>query len=244
MAADAVERELDDLYAAPLDEFTRRRDALARSLQQADGERGAAIKRLKRPSNAAWALNRVAHAEPTMVKRFVERARELHDAQLRGGREIAGALAAQRQSGAAILDRAQAELREARGGTSDALRRKLATTLQAAAADPELSEALLRGRLTADAEAPGFAAFAADAPAKPAKTRDTGAVDAARSAVQAAKETRREREREARVAQREADRLSGQAASAQAAADAAAEALREADEELRRAEEALAELRR
>ena len=43
--------EVDALYALPLDEFTKARDALAKS------ERDPSIRKLRKPSAAAWALN-------------------------------------------------------------------------------------------------------------------------------------------------------------------------------------------
>src|SRR4051794_28713740 len=114
-----LEQQLDELYAAPLDAFTRTRDALARELAKDDRARAEAVRKLKRPSVAAWALNQVARREPAAVRRFLERAKALHDAQLAGSDELRGALAAERQSATAVLEHAKAVLAEERGSVTE-----------------------------------------------------------------------------------------------------------------------------
>ena len=59
-AADETAR----LYGLPLDEFTAERDAVAKRLR-ADGEReeAARIKKLRKPSVPAWAVNQAARAD-------------------------------------------------------------------------------------------------------------------------------------------------------------------------------------
>jgi hypothetical protein len=47
---------VDALYALPLDEFTPARDAKAKELK-ADKELAATVKKLKKPSVAAWVVN-------------------------------------------------------------------------------------------------------------------------------------------------------------------------------------------
>ncbi len=51
------EARIDALHALPLDEFTSARDELAcRLRREGDADGGAEVKRLRRPSVAAWAL--------------------------------------------------------------------------------------------------------------------------------------------------------------------------------------------
>ena len=79
---------IDRLYGLPLDEFTAERDELAARLRK-EGDRDAAadVKRLRKPSVAAWALNRVQRNDPKQVQALIEAGKRLRDAQklLSGG---------------------------------------------------------------------------------------------------------------------------------------------------------------
>jgi len=56
-----VDAEVEGLYGLPLEEFIKARDALARRrAREAGKEAGAAVKALRKPSVAAWALNQLA----------------------------------------------------------------------------------------------------------------------------------------------------------------------------------------
>jgi hypothetical protein len=61
---DAIAR----LYASSLSDFIRVRDALARELRSAgDRDAASAVRELRKPSRAAWSLNRVAHERPSAL---------------------------------------------------------------------------------------------------------------------------------------------------------------------------------
>ena len=56
-----LERELDALYALPLEEFTKARNDLAARLRKAhQSEASDTIHALKKPTVAAWSANRLA----------------------------------------------------------------------------------------------------------------------------------------------------------------------------------------
>ena len=59
-----VEREIDELFDLPLDEFTAARNDLAKRLKR-DGDEDAAeqVRSLPKPSIAAWAVNQLARRE-------------------------------------------------------------------------------------------------------------------------------------------------------------------------------------
>jgi hypothetical protein len=82
--------EIERLYALPLDEFTRERDELAKRLR-ADGDRdaAAAVKALKKPSVAAWAVNQVRRDRPEDMRRLLDVTEELH--RVYAGLSAAGA---------------------------------------------------------------------------------------------------------------------------------------------------------
>jgi hypothetical protein len=69
-----------DLYGLPLDEFTAARDAEAKRLRaEGDAEAAKAVKALRKPSRAAWAINRAVRSEPEAVKELVGAGERLDD---------------------------------------------------------------------------------------------------------------------------------------------------------------------
>ena len=56
MATTTLESKIDDLYKAPLEEFTVARAALAKTLKGAEAQR---VKRLQKPTIVPWAVNQV-----------------------------------------------------------------------------------------------------------------------------------------------------------------------------------------
>ncbi len=79
MASSDVDAALDNLYAAPLDEFTSTRNALAKQL----GKEGAELKPLKKPNLAAWALNQLARTHATELGELFSVTDKLRHAQRR-----------------------------------------------------------------------------------------------------------------------------------------------------------------
>lgn len=73
-----------ELYALPLDEFTRARDALAKELAaKGHAQDAQATKKLKRPVVAAWVVNQLAHQHPDHLEELLDAARSLEKAQRR-----------------------------------------------------------------------------------------------------------------------------------------------------------------
>jgi DNA repair exonuclease SbcCD ATPase subunit len=147
---------IDRLYGLPLGEFTRARDELARDLRR-DGERDAAaeVKRLPKPSLAAWALNRLRRSDPRRVDRLIaagDRLREAQEQLLRGGgREpLDQAAEEERRLVAELARQAERELAGAGRPVSAAIQEKLRQTLHAAATDAEARDGLGSGRLVRD----------------------------------------------------------------------------------------------
>jgi hypothetical protein len=154
--------EIEALYGLPLDRFTAARNDLARRLR-AEGRRedaeGAAA--LRKPSLAAWAVNRLVREHRDDVDALLDAA-----ARIRGGDHSADAAF---RASVDRLVRTSRELVAASGRkASDALLQEIATTLRAlAAAAPEEP---VTGRLTEAREASGFAdALTASVPAAPGR---------------------------------------------------------------------------
>lgn len=249
-----LERELDDLYGADLDEFTERRNALAKLLRD-EGEREEAerVKKLRKPVLAAWAVNQLAREARGEVDRLLDaghRVREAQKAALETGDAEALERTRQAQTSAvtALVKRAREILSERRGSVSDSVLDRVATTLRAASVADDGRELLARGRLDEEVEPAGFEAVAsmADVRAAPARARETKTARERKERVKALREdlrTARDRESELRAKAREARRAADKARKeAERLRDAADRAEERADEARRAVEEVQAAL--
>jgi hypothetical protein len=212
-----LDSEIDRLYGVPLDEFVRERDELAKRLRR-EGEREAAdeVKRLRKPSAGAWALNQAVRRRSKETKALLaagERLREAHEALLSGGDPAAlrDAMQEERALAGALADCAEAIASET-GKSGPALRERVRSTLHAASVDEEAREELTRGRFVREREAVGLGPFGAGAapaaprrsPAKSKKATSKSTATADRGGREAAKrEEAAAREREEELAEAE-----------------------------------------
>jgi hypothetical protein len=168
------------LYRGPLEEFTAKRNELARELRDG-GERAAGefVAKLKKPTVAAWLVNQLAERKPDQVRELLDAGEGLRRGQedLLAGNTDAGEL---RAAGRAVqhaigelLGTASALAKE--HGSSGQVIDRVGETLQAAASDPAVAEAIERGRLVREqrASSVGFAAAASGLTARGAKRPDT-----------------------------------------------------------------------
>jgi hypothetical protein len=169
-----VEQAADELYELPPAEFTRARDERAKALRN-QGQRAEAdaVKALRKPTLAAWALNQLARRRAKELERLLAAGDALRAAQeelLAGGdRKAFQSAAAQEREQVATLAGEAAELASEAGERSGpALTEKIAATLHAAALDEETAAELRAGRLVREREAiGGFGAMtAAPAPGR------------------------------------------------------------------------------
>ena len=159
----------DDLYALPVEEFTKARDELAKELRQA-GKKGAAdeVKSLRKPSVSAWAVNQAVRRRPQEAKALVKAGDELRKAQRgvvsgRDPAQLREANSAHRRLVEELTDEARAALEEGGAATSGTVTR-VAQTLRAASIDKEASKALTAGTLAEDVEQAGFGPLLAAVP--------------------------------------------------------------------------------
>jgi hypothetical protein len=233
-----LERELDALYALPLDEFTKARNDLASRLRRAhQAEASAEVKALKKPSVTAWAANQLARSHPDLIGELVEAGERLREVQQRalGGSaatsEVGDAASRERDAIRALVSAARTALGPR--ATAPILDR-LSQTLRAAAVDPAVAPALIAGRLAEDLQAVGFGPLEAVEP-----KRRGPSIDERRAERERVKELRAEARRlaaeakdalrTAHEAEREAERLRAEAEAKQAAAERAATELAEAE---------------
>src|SRR4051794_36791009 len=116
----AADDRIARLYGLPLEEFTPERNALAAELgREGDRERAEAVKRLRKPTAAAWAVNQLVRAEPDLVEALLGAGGELRQAH----RQAASGRGADQLRAAADAERAAGDLLVARapGGPGGAL---------------------------------------------------------------------------------------------------------------------------
>jgi hypothetical protein len=151
--ADLPAEIVDELYAAPLDEFTGQRDARAKELRGA-GDRAAAdaVKKLRKPSVSAAAVNRLARDAPDEVSSLLAAGEALRQAQLGGGDRdaVRSAAADEREAVERLVGESAAR------GLSPAAQEEVRGTLHAAALDDEVRDAVRRGVLTEARQAVGL----------------------------------------------------------------------------------------
>jgi hypothetical protein len=228
-----LERELDTLYALPLEQFTKARNDLTARLRKAhQADAAALVRALKKPTAAAWSANHLAREEPKQVAALLEagaRLRELQQQALAGkarADDVTDAATIEREAVRTLLTSARRLLGDR---ATQPLLDKLSRTLRAAAVEDAARALLQRGRLTEDLTAVGFGPLEA---VKPSRRRGDEVARAARERVT--------------VLRGEARRLAAEARTAERAASDAARAAgilrEEADEKGRQAEQAAAEL--
>ena len=261
---EASARAPEDLYGLPLEEFTPARDALAKELKAAGRKDDAAdVKALRKPSVAAWALNRTARDHGEAIAGLRSAGADVRAAQREAMSGDAGRL---REAGRALADEvdrvaglAADALRAAGRPASAAQQEKLVATLRTAAVDDDAGDLLARGVLADDLEATGFSLLgsgsgdlsagvgtlpgAPRAPRKPKPSKEVSRCDA--EADLAATRARRRAERaeaaahRAVEAQREADEARAAAEDAAGEAEAARRRAADAADQLAAAEAAL-----
>jgi hypothetical protein len=149
--------ELDELYEARPEEFTARRTELAAAAKkQGDADTAKQISAARKPTTAAWVVNRIALRDSdvrTRLAGLAERLRDAHTAM--DGNRIRDLSAEQRRL---VDDVARAAFEEAElADPSAALRDDVTGTLQAAIADPDVASRL--GRLIKAEQWSGFGEF-------------------------------------------------------------------------------------
>ena len=206
----ALPEDVDALYGLPLDEFTKARNELAKRLRAEKRRDDASeVAALRKPSAAAWVVNRLVRERRDEVEALLAAARGIRDGAEDGDARFREAVDRLARSARAVV------AASGRSG-SDQVVQDAVTTLRAlAATEPE---ALETGQLTEGREASGFDALVDAVPRpprregnkrpkeKPKPSVDRAAVDAARQALSAARDEVRELRKAAVAAEREAER--------------------------------------
>jgi colicin import membrane protein len=236
----ALDAKIDDLYRAPLNDFTGARNALAKSLS---GDEAKRVRALAKPTLVPWAVNQVywhARAAYDRLMKSGERVRKAQIAALEGrSADVRAASEAHRHAIAEAVAEAE-RLAKATGSKpgADALARTFeALSLATGPADSS-------GRLTQALQPAGFEALVGIKPQTQKRSANAGhaAIKAAPAPVseehqEPARRGRGQAERD-RKEREEAARERAAEAASQAAARQRQAALKQADAKVARAEAA------
>jgi hypothetical protein len=237
-----LEREIDRLFELPLEEFTPKRNELARHLkQEGDKDTAEQLGALAKPTVPTWAINQLARREKPKVSALLQAGARLRKAQeqaLAGGHADALRVAKieERQAVRDLTHRAQEMLKEAGRPASRGILERISTTLGAAAVTEPARSALKAGRLTSEVSVSGFDALAG---------LELGTRPPAASGDELAerRQKKTDRERQRRKLEKNARELDKRAEAAERKAERAEEAAADAREiagEHRRAADAAA----
>ncbi len=238
MATDELTDVADELYSLVPEEFTAARNDRAKEAKTDDRELGRRIGELRKPSPAAWILNRLVREQPDAVDELLDLGADLRDAQGAGdGKALTGLGSERRALVAGLLQHASRLADAAERPPSRAVLDEVEQTLIAGTVDAGAGDALRTGRLVRSLQAVGFedvdldGAVAGEASSRPAKRRTTRTASTPERAR--ASEERADTETDAAAAKRDA---AVRAERARAEAD-----VREAREREEAAKRALAE---
>jgi hypothetical protein len=147
---------VDELYALDLDRFIGRRGELAKAAR-ADGDKEAAtaIGALRKPTQSAFTINRLARTDPGAIDALVDLGTALQRAQTAGDAKELRELNTRRRS---LLDRLTRQAFDIIGQQSPTAgqREEVTATLTAALADTGVADQLRQGILVRAAESSGF----------------------------------------------------------------------------------------
>lgn len=164
----------EQLYLLPPEEFTAARDAAARAAKaDADADAAKALKELRRPSVAAWLVNRLVAEQPDLVGQLLDLGPALAAAQAQGQGDELRALGAQRREliGAVVAQAVALAERPISATVRDAV----ASSLEAGLADPGAADAVRSGRLVRALSYAGFGGVDLDGAVAVAATRSPAA---------------------------------------------------------------------
>ena len=230
-----IDDALNELYNAAPDEFVAERKRIAKELKSAGrGEDADDIATRRKPTAAAWALNRLARDQRRDVDLLLDSGHRLRQAQagvLRG--DAREAFEQAQRTERETITRLVREAERLLDGASAGVLEQIAASLHAAAVSEQGRELLAAGRFTQPLTVEGFDALAGLAPppskraTKPKPSRSSDELKQARAELAEARKRLREAERTAH----EARKL---AAQADVNVEEAAHAVRKAEQRLRR----------
>jgi hypothetical protein len=158
-----LDDDLDALFKLPLAEFTDARNTLAARLKKSGrGDEAALVKALAKPPVSAWAVNQLYWNHREAFDRLIASGERFHKAQTSAAKagDTRGTLDARREALTHLSDLSESVLRDAGHNASLDTARRITSTLEAMSVYASRSDAPRPGRLTDDADPPGFDSLA------------------------------------------------------------------------------------
>lgn len=164
----------DELYAVSPDDFVKTRTTrVAEARKAKDQPLVKAIGKLRRPTRSAWLVNLLAREAADDLEGLLDLGAALSEAQRRLSGPDLRRLSTQRHAAVEALVRRAVEIAAEHGHTAtEATRREVSETLQAALADRDIATQVRAGRVVQSATYGGFGPtdFLAAVPALPPET--------------------------------------------------------------------------
>lgn len=248
--------EPQDLYGLPLEEFTERRNALARELRRAGNRADAeAVAKLRKPTVAAWAVNQLVRTQQREIAALFEAGDALQKAQAdvvarRGdAASLRRTTEAERSAVQQLIETARGLLNADGQELTPARLEQVSETLHAAALDPGARAKLSDGCLEHELRHVGLGGFAALSTESPKRQRSkpedrddaSQRLKAARQAANAAGRRLEAAERQLRAAEERKQRAAAELADAEQALHAARDLAKQAQRADRQAKKRLEE---
>ncbi|MDQ3987158.1 MAG: hypothetical protein M3280_11765 [Actinomycetota bacterium] len=149
-----IDDAIKDLYSVPLSDFTKRRNELAGDLRvKGDKDHADRVRSLKRPTLAAWALNRLAREDAAVVAELAATVGRIAEGQ--SASELREAMEARRSLIADLAEHAQQILEQAGHNASVETMNHVVQTLAGATSGDDL-ERLVNGTLSRPLSSSGF----------------------------------------------------------------------------------------
>ena len=138
----------DELYSLRPDEFIPRRTELTNEVKADNKELAAEIKKLAKPTTAAWVVNMLVRHESDQVEQVLELGASLREAQMSmSGDELRQLSKQRRQLTAAVTRQARALAHELGQKIGDPVATQVEETLHAAMVDEDAAKAVRTGLL-------------------------------------------------------------------------------------------------
>jgi hypothetical protein len=199
-----------------------------------DAEAADWVKGLQKPTRAAWLVNQLAARKAKEVGRLLDVGRELRAAQeemLAGATDrekLREAASREQEAIESLLRTAEAIGRE--HGVGAQILTRVEETLRAAPSDPEVAEAIEKGRLVREQRASGIGLVGGATPKAPARGRKQDEREAAeRRARQQQARHRKEAERKLAAAEKRLEREQAKLERAREAVEDAEQAFHDAE---------------
>ena len=224
--------DLDELYWVSPEKFTATRSRLAAAARQrGDADAAKEISAARKPTTAAWVVNRLALSRAKAAQRLTELGERLRAAHSAMDGERIRELSADQRKLIDELARTAFDAAEAKN-PSAALREDVTGTLQAAIADPDVAARL--GRLVKAEKYSGFGDFGFTASIT-APDQDPGELARVQAALEATEQAKADADEALRVARRRLEEAQRDLHEAEQASRDAAKRVKDAAAQLKRA---------